>query len=260
MDIGADPLHPSARALRVALSRRGVDDRPRLPADRAADRSRGRRDHRRELGHVLPPAGTGRRASGAGPAWSLPATASRSASPQVEEMIGVAPVPMEVMGRNGELALAGAAALGWEHGPLRAERAWLPRRMPVRDRLPEQRQGRRPPERASRGLRAGGGDRDPAARLEGPDGEEAGRPASAPSDPTGARSSCARREWSSRPARSRRRRSSAAAGWASTPGSGAASRSIRRSACRQVRRARRRLARRASERGSRRSFTPSAGS
>ncbi len=37
----------------------------------------------------------------------------------VEEMIGVAPVPMEVMGRNGELALAGAAALGWEHAPLR---------------------------------------------------------------------------------------------------------------------------------------------
>ena len=37
----------------------------------------------------------------------------------VEEMIGVAPVEMEVMGRNGELALAGAAALGWEHGPLR---------------------------------------------------------------------------------------------------------------------------------------------
>ncbi|MDQ2676771.1 MAG: GMC family oxidoreductase N-terminal domain-containing protein, partial [Actinomycetota bacterium] len=34
----------------------------------------------------------------------------------VEEMIGVAPVPMDVMGRNGELALAGAAALGWEHG------------------------------------------------------------------------------------------------------------------------------------------------
>jgi choline dehydrogenase-like flavoprotein len=38
---------------------------------------------------------------------------------EVEEIIGVAPVPMEVMGRNGELALAGAAALGWEHGPLR---------------------------------------------------------------------------------------------------------------------------------------------
>lgn len=38
---------------------------------------------------------------------------------EVEEMIGVAPVPAEVMGRNGELAMAGAAALGWEHGPLR---------------------------------------------------------------------------------------------------------------------------------------------
>lgn len=37
---------------------------------------------------------------------------------EVEEMIGVAPVSMDVMGRNGELALAGAAALGWDHGPL----------------------------------------------------------------------------------------------------------------------------------------------
>ena len=76
--------------------------------------------------------------------------------PEVEEMIGVAPVPMEVMGRNGELALAGAAALGWEHGPLRAQRAGLPGRMPVRDRLPEQRQGRRPHERPARGVRARG--------------------------------------------------------------------------------------------------------
>jgi choline dehydrogenase-like flavoprotein len=38
---------------------------------------------------------------------------------EVEEMIGVAPVAMDVMGRNGELALAGAAALGWDHGPLK---------------------------------------------------------------------------------------------------------------------------------------------
>ena len=37
---------------------------------------------------------------------------------EVERMIGVAPVPTDVMGRNGELAMAGAAALGWEHGPL----------------------------------------------------------------------------------------------------------------------------------------------
>jgi choline dehydrogenase-like flavoprotein len=37
----------------------------------------------------------------------------------VEEAIGVAPAPMEVLGRNGELSLAGAAALGWQAAPLR---------------------------------------------------------------------------------------------------------------------------------------------
>ena len=36
-----------------------------------------------------------------------------------ERTISVAPVPLDVMGRNGELALKGAAALGWESGPLR---------------------------------------------------------------------------------------------------------------------------------------------
>jgi choline dehydrogenase-like flavoprotein len=36
----------------------------------------------------------------------------------VEQTLGVGPVPMDVMGRNGELALEGAAALGWESGPL----------------------------------------------------------------------------------------------------------------------------------------------
>ncbi len=37
----------------------------------------------------------------------------------VEATIGVAPAPMEVLGRNGELALEGAAALGWKAAPLR---------------------------------------------------------------------------------------------------------------------------------------------
>lgn len=37
----------------------------------------------------------------------------------VEATIGVAPAPMEVLGRNGELSLAGAAALGWQAAPLR---------------------------------------------------------------------------------------------------------------------------------------------
>jgi choline dehydrogenase-like flavoprotein len=37
---------------------------------------------------------------------------------EVEAMLQTAPVPMAVMGRNGELALAGAAALGWRAGPI----------------------------------------------------------------------------------------------------------------------------------------------
>jgi len=37
----------------------------------------------------------------------------------VETTIGVAPAPMEVLGRNGELALEGAAALDWQSAPLR---------------------------------------------------------------------------------------------------------------------------------------------
>jgi choline dehydrogenase-like flavoprotein len=37
----------------------------------------------------------------------------------VEATIGVAPAPLEVLGRNGELSLKGAEALGWEAAPLR---------------------------------------------------------------------------------------------------------------------------------------------
>jgi hypothetical protein len=37
----------------------------------------------------------------------------------VEATIGVAPAPMDVLGRNGELALEGAAALDWKSAPLR---------------------------------------------------------------------------------------------------------------------------------------------
>ena len=37
----------------------------------------------------------------------------------VEATIGVAPAPMEVLGRNGELSLRGAEALGWAAAPLR---------------------------------------------------------------------------------------------------------------------------------------------
>lgn len=37
----------------------------------------------------------------------------------VEQTIGVARAPMDVLGRNGELALAGTRAMGWEAAPLR---------------------------------------------------------------------------------------------------------------------------------------------
>ena len=57
--------------------------------------------------------------------------------------------------------------------PRCAETRRLPRRLPVRDRLPQQRQGRRPPERPAPGLRSGRADRRRAARAAGPD--EAGR-------------------------------------------------------------------------------------
>lgn len=38
---------------------------------------------------------------------------------EIEELLGVGPVPLGVMGANGRLALAGAAALGWDAAPLR---------------------------------------------------------------------------------------------------------------------------------------------
>lgn len=38
---------------------------------------------------------------------------------EVERTLQVAPVPMEIMGNNGRLALQGASALGWSSGPLR---------------------------------------------------------------------------------------------------------------------------------------------
>jgi len=42
---------------------------------------------------------------------------------EVEAMLEVAPVPLSVMGRNGNLLLAGAEALGWDAGPIRRNAA-----------------------------------------------------------------------------------------------------------------------------------------
>lgn len=38
---------------------------------------------------------------------------------ELEALLGVGPVPLDIMGANGRLALAGAEALGWEAAPLR---------------------------------------------------------------------------------------------------------------------------------------------
>ena len=54
---------------------------------------------------------------GAGLRWADPEEFAWALD-DVWDTLQVAPVPMEVMGRNGELALAGAAALGWRAGPL----------------------------------------------------------------------------------------------------------------------------------------------
>ncbi|EUA69009.1 hypothetical protein I553_2197 [Mycobacterium xenopi 4042] len=40
----------------------------------------------------------------------------------VERTLQVAPVPLEIMGRNGRLLLEGAAALGWHAAPIPAMR------------------------------------------------------------------------------------------------------------------------------------------
>jgi len=53
----------------------------------------------------------------AGLGWADPERFA-AALDEVWEMLSVAPVPAGVMGRNGELALAGASALGWRAGPI----------------------------------------------------------------------------------------------------------------------------------------------
>lgn len=53
----------------------------------------------------------------AGLEWADP-DAFAGALDEVWDMLRVAPVPPGVMGRNGELALAGARALGWRAGPI----------------------------------------------------------------------------------------------------------------------------------------------
>ena len=152
LDVRAHPLDASAGALRLALPRRRLDDRAR-----ASRRSRSRR----AAPSAARPSSTRARAtgrpdpsstSGARPGSTLAGDGFEERLSDVEEMIGVAPVPME---RHGPERRAGAgrrrrARLGARAAPAKRDR--VPRRVPVRDRLPEQRQGRRPHERTARRL------------------------------------------------------------------------------------------------------------
>ncbi len=165
LDGGAHPQLPPARSLRRDLPRRRHDD-----GASATRRSRCRWD--------APSGGT--TVINSGTCYRPPAPVAKAwheqhglalADPEllgprvadVEATIGVAPAPMEVLGRNGELALEGAAALDWKSAAAAPQRARLPRRLPVRDRLPQQRQGRRPPQRPAAGLRGRRADRLRAA-------------------------------------------------------------------------------------------------
>ena len=114
-------------------------------------------------------------------------TGSRRASTTPRARSRSAPAPLEILGRNGELALAGAAELGWLAAPLRRNAPGCRGACQCAIGCPEQRQGRRPPERAPAGLRGGRADRRPGCGRPGSRSRPAARSASTPRRPAGAR-------------------------------------------------------------------------
>ena len=164
-----------------------LDDRARLAADRAAARARGRGHDGDQLGHLLPAARAGRQGVERA-AWArarLPRSARAASRRRRAHDLGGAgtardPGPKRRArarrGRRARLARRAAAP----------QRPRLPRRHPVRDRLSQQRQGRRPPERAAAGLRGGGADRSAGCGRRGSRSRPAARSASMPRRPAGA--------------------------------------------------------------------------
>ena len=108
----------AARGAGGPLPRRRPDDRRGPPGDPDPGRPRGRRDHGDQLGHLLPGPRAGARR------LARPSTASNGPREldadyaEAEEMLDVRPVDPERMGRNGQLLLEGAEALGVRHEPL----------------------------------------------------------------------------------------------------------------------------------------------
>ena len=143
-----EPLRPRhlsgrpARGDRDALPRRRPDDRRGQPADPGPGGEDGRRHHGDQLRHLLPRPRAGARAlarASTGSSWA------RDLDPyfvEAEEFLRVTPLDPERMGRNGQLAMEGAAAIG------ASRRADLPQRRQLRPvqllpvRLRDRRQAR----------------------------------------------------------------------------------------------------------------------
>ena len=109
-----DPLD----AIASPLPRRRPDDRRGPPADPGAGREGGRRHDGDQLRHLLPRPRAGAGATGAtryGIAWAGDLDPDFA---EAEEFLRVTPLDPERMGRNGQLAMEGAAAIGASGGPI----------------------------------------------------------------------------------------------------------------------------------------------
>ena len=103
---------------RRALPRRRADHRRGAARDPDPGGAGGRRHHGDQLRHLLPGARRSARALALPTTGSSGRPSSTPTTPQAEEMLHVAPVDPERMGRNGQLLTEGADALGVSHHPL----------------------------------------------------------------------------------------------------------------------------------------------
>ena len=92
-----------------------AEGRPPIPVPVAQD---GRRHDGDQLGHVLPRSRAGARRAGESATGSTWADRLAPDFAEAEEFLRVTPVDPERMGRNGQLAMEGAAAIGASGGPI----------------------------------------------------------------------------------------------------------------------------------------------
>ena len=92
-----------------------AEGRPPIPVPVGEGR---RRHHGDQLGHLLPRPRAGARATGASASASTGPRDLDADFAEAEEFLRVTPLDPERMGRNGQLAMEGAAALGASGGPI----------------------------------------------------------------------------------------------------------------------------------------------